>query len=141
MPDIQLGLDAVLELDGVEVKNVRDLGGAFSKAGADVITCANFGCRAMDGTLKEAEITFRVLNADGDTVFADLYALFLSGDPVEASISDVGATVVLDCEVMSFEVDQNLEEAIGANVTLKPTYKEDGAGINNAAPAPPAPGP
>lgn len=139
MPDIQLGLDAVLELDGVEITNVRDLAINFTKAEADVTTRNNFGWRAMVGTLKEAEITFRVLNADGDTAFADLYALFLSGDPVEASISDVGATVVLDCEVMSFEVDQNLEEAIGANVTLKPTYKDGGDGINNAAPAPPAP--
>jgi hypothetical protein len=140
MPDIKLGLDAVLELDGVEVTNVRDLAVAFSKAEADVTTRNNQGWRAVVGTLKEAEITFMVMNAEGDSTFDDLYTKFLSGDPVEVSISDAGATVILDCEVMGFEVNQGLEEGIGANVTMKPTYAEDGAGINNAAPAPP-PGP
>lgn len=137
MPDIKLGLEATLHLDGVEAKNVKDLAVNFSKAEADVTTRANQGWRSLVGTLKEAEITFMVLDADGDTLYADIFALFLSGDPVEATISDVGATVILDCEVMGFEVNQNLEEGIGANVTLKPTYKDGGLGINNAAPAPP----
>lgn len=135
MSDVKLGLDAVLEIDGVEVTNVRDLTLSLTKAEADATTRGNNGWRALVGTLKEAEITFTVLNKDGDTTFGTLYDAYLAGTPVEASISDAGDSValVLDCEVMTFDVNQALEDVISADVTLKPTFKDGGLGINNDA--------
>lgn len=132
MADVKLGLDATLKVDGDEIKNIKDLTLSFEKAEADVTTRANNGWRATVGTLKDASIEFNVLNKDGDTAFALFYDAFLSGEPLAITISDVGATLALDCEVMNFSVNQALEEAISADVTLKPTVKDGGTGINNA---------
>jgi hypothetical protein len=138
MSDVKLGLDATLKIDGVEIENVKDLALSLSKAEADATTRKNNGWRALVGTLKEAEITFTVLNIDGDTAFALFYDAWLAGTPLEVEISDVGAALVLDCEVMGFDVNQALEEVIGADVTLKPTVVDGGEGINNdGPPAPP----
>jgi hypothetical protein len=54
----------------------------------------------------------------------------MSGDPCDVGISDAGAALTLTCEVMSFNVNQNLEEVISADVTLKPTQSATGTGIN-----------
>ena len=67
---------------------------------------------------------------DNDTTFATLQGLFMSGDPCDVSISDAGGTLSLTCEVMQFNVNQNLEEVISADVTLKPTQSTSGTGSN-----------
>jgi len=136
MPDVKLGLDATLTIDGTELKNVKDLSVSLEKAEADVSTRDNNGWRATVGTLRDASIDFQVVNKNNDTAFATLYAKWLSGDPLAVVISDVGASLALDCEVLSFSVTQNLEDAIVADVSLKPTLKSGGTGINNAAPGP-----
>jgi predicted secreted protein len=137
MPEVRLGLDATLKIDTVEIRNCKDLTVAFEKAEADVTTRDNNGWRATVGTLKDASIEFQVVNKDGDSTFADLQASFMSGDPIDVEISDVGATLILTCEVMGFSVSQNLEEAIVADVTLKPTQSALGTGVNVGAPAGP----
>jgi len=54
----------------------------------------------------------------------------MSGDPTDVAISDAGGTLTLTCEVMNFTINQQLEEVISADVTLKPTQAASGAGLN-----------
>jgi hypothetical protein len=58
----------------------------------------------------------------------------MSGDPTNVSISDAGGSLALSCEVMQFNVNQNLEEVISADVTLKPTQSASGTGLNVPGP-------
>ncbi len=133
MPEVKLGLEATLKIDGVEITNVKDLTVSLEKAEADASTRANNGWRATVGTLKDASIEFAVLNKDGDTSFATIQGLWSLGDPCDVEISDAGGTLILTCEVMTFNVNQNLEEVISADVTLKPTQASTGAGMNVGA--------
>ncbi len=64
MPEVKLGLEAVLTIDGVEITNVKDLTVSLEKAEADASTRANNGWRATVGTLKDASIEFTVLNKE-----------------------------------------------------------------------------
>ena len=130
MAEVKLGLDAVLTINGAEIKNCKDLTVSLEKAEADATTRDNNGWRATVGTLKDASIEFAVLNKDGDTAFATLQGLFMSGTPCDVGISDAGGTLTLTCEVMTFNVNQNLEEVISADVTLKPTQSSTGTGLN-----------
>ena len=130
MAEVRLGLDATLTIDDTEIKNCKDLTVSLEKAEADATTRDNNGWRATVGTLKDASIEFTVLNKDGDTAFTTLQSLFMSGDPCDVEISDAGGTLSLTCEVMQFNVNQNLEEVISADVTLKPTQSSSGSGMN-----------
>ena len=128
--EVVLGLDAVLSIDGAEIKNVKDLTVSLEKAEADASTRDNNGWRATVGTLKDASIEFTVLNKSGDTSFSMLQGLWSTGTPCDVDISDAGGSLILTCEVMSFNVNQNLEEVVSADVTLKPTQSASGAGVN-----------
>lgn len=130
MSQVRLGLDAILTIDGVEIKNVKDLTVNLEKAEADASTRANNGWRATVGTLKDASIEFKVLNLTGDVAFGLLQGLYMSGTPCDVGISDVGGSMTLTCEVFSFSVSQGLEDVIAADVTLKPTQSTTGAGVN-----------
>jgi hypothetical protein len=130
MAEVVLGLDAVLKIDGDEIKNCKDLTVSLEKAEADASTRDNNGWRATVGTLKDASIEFTVLNKVGDDTFSMIQDLFMSGDPCDVEISDAGGTLLLTCEVMQFNVNQNLEEVIAADVTLKPTQSTTGSGMN-----------
>ena len=130
MAEVRLGLDASLTINGSEIKNCKDLTVSLEKAEADATTRDNNGWRATVGTLKDASIEFTVLNKDGDTAFTTIQGLFMSGNPCEVGISDAGGTLALTCEVMQFNVNQNLEEVISAEVTLKPTQSSSGSGMN-----------
>jgi len=128
--EVVLGLDAVLTIDGAEIKNVKDLTVSLEKAEADASTRDNNGWRATVGTLKDASIEFTVLNKSGDTSFGMLQGLWSSGTPCDVGISDAGGALTLTCEVMNFNVNQNLEEVVSADVTLKPTQSATGGGMN-----------
>lgn len=130
MAEVRLGLDAVLTVGGSEIKNCKDLTVTLEKAEADASTRDNNGWRATVGTLKDASIEFTVLNKDGDTAFGLLQGLFMSGDPTDVGISDAGGTLSLTCECMNFTINQQLEEVISADVTLKPTQSSSGSGAN-----------
>lgn len=130
MAGVVLGLEATLKIDDAEITNCKDLTVSLEKAEADASTRGNNGWRATVGTLKDASIEFTVLNKTGDTAFTTLQGLFMSGEPCDVEISDAGGTLTLTCEVMTFNVNQNLEEVVSADVTLKPTQAATGAGIN-----------
>ncbi|WP_168565158.1 hypothetical protein [Crateriforma spongiae] len=59
-----------------------------------------------------------------------LQGLWASGTPTDVGISDAGGSLSLTCEVMNFDVNQNLEEVVSADVTLKPTQSSSGGGMN-----------
>lgn len=128
--EVKLGLEATLKIDGDLVSNCRDLTLTLEKAEADATTRDNNGWRATVGTLKDASVEFTVLNKQGDTWFATLQGLYMSGEPCDVEISDAGGTLVLTCEVMQFNIGQNLEDVISAEVTLKPTQSSIGDGVN-----------
>ncbi len=130
MAEVRLGLDAVLTIDGTEIKNCKDLTVSLEKAEADASTRDNNGWRATVGTLKDASIEFTVLNKDGDPSFGLLQSLFMSGNPADVGVSDAGGTLTLTCECMNFTINQQLEEVISADVTLKPTQSSAGGGMN-----------
>ena len=88
--EVKLGLDAVLTIDGAEIKNVKDLTVNLEKAEADASTRANNGWRATVGTLKDASIEFTVLNKNADTSFGMLQGLWSSGTPCDVGITDAG---------------------------------------------------
>lgn len=136
MPEVKLGLEATLTIDGTEIKTVKDLSANLEKAEADASTRDNNGWRSTVGTLKDASIEFQIIQRENDTIFASLYAKWLSGAPVEVTVSDVGGSLTLDCEILTFNVGQNLEDAVTADVTLKPTLKVGGVGINSPAATP-----
>ena len=130
-PYCGVDLDNSIDADGsAEITNVKDLTVSLEKAEADASTRANNGWRATVGTLKDASIEFTVLNKEGDSAFGLLQGLWSSGDPCDVGISDAGGTLTLTCEVMNFNVNQNLEEVISADVTLKPTQSSSGGGMN-----------
>ena len=52
------------------------------------------------------------------------------GTPTDVGISDADGSLTLTCEVMNFNVNQNLEEVVSADVTLKPTQSSSGSGMN-----------
>jgi len=58
MPEVKLGLEAVLTIDGAEITNVKDLTVSLEKAEADASTRANNGWRDTVGTLKDASLQF-----------------------------------------------------------------------------------
>ncbi len=88
--EVKLGVDAVLAINGTEIKNCKDLTVSLEKAEADASTRANNGWRATVGTLKDASIEFGVLNKLGDSAFGMLQGLWSSGTPCDVSISDAG---------------------------------------------------
>lgn len=130
MSQVKLGLEATLEINGALYSNVKDLTISLEKAEADASTRLSQGWRATVGTLKDASIEFTILNVVSDTAFADLRNWWSTGEAIDVVISDAGGSLALTCEVMTFNVNQNLEEVISADVTCKPTLSITGAGMN-----------
>lgn len=118
---VTLGLDATLKIDNDEIKNCKDLTVNLETAEADVTTRDNNGWRATVGTLIDATIEFQMVNTVGDTAFATVLGLLKSREPCKVEISDAGGTLTLACTVTAFNINQSLEEAVTADVTMRPT--------------------
>lgn len=118
---VTLGLDATLKIDDTEIKNCKDLTVNLETAEADVTTRDNNGWRATVGTLIDATIEFQMVNTVGDTSFATVLGLLKSRTPCKVEISDAGGTMTLACTVTAFNINQSLEEAVTADVTMRPT--------------------
>jgi len=134
-----LGLDAKLWIaepaaDGSEgtyavVNNVRNVSLSLETAEADVTTRANEGWRATTPTLKDASIEFEMIYDTDDTDgFGKVQAAFLGDTDLWVKVLDGGALesdgsgLVAKCRVTNFSINQSLEEAVTASVSLKPTY-------------------
>ncbi|MEM1227896.1 MAG: hypothetical protein AAGJ40_19570 [Planctomycetota bacterium] len=105
-------------------------GGDFRRTEARTACVVLKHLRATIGTLKDASIEFTVPNKSGDSAVGMLQALWASGTPTDVRISDVGGSLTSTCEVMNVNVNQNLAEAVSADVTLRPTQSSSGGGMN-----------
>lgn len=111
-----------------EIGNARDVTLSLEKGEADVTTRANNGWRATVGTLKDATVDFQMVWDSDDTNFTALRSAFLGNTAIEMAVMDgdiddgdsEGFRASMD--VMSFTRNEALEEAITADVSLKPTY-------------------
>lgn len=139
MAGAKLGLDCILyrrTVIGVdptpdtyvEVGNVKDASLNLTKDLADVTVRANDGWKAQKGTLKNAEVTFKMIvdaSDDNYTAFADA---FFDNTPVhirvaDGDVADDGTQYLeADMDVTSFTRSENLTEAVMVDVTLVPTY-------------------
>ena len=112
-----------------EVSNVKDLTLNLESGEADVTTRGNAGWRATVGTLKDASVEFQMLWDAADEDFTAVQNAFLTNLPIECAIM---SGPMNDSEskglraffaVLKFTRSEALEEAIQAEVTMKPTVE------------------
>lgn len=133
----KLGLDASLYYNSntyasptwVEATRIKDVTLNLEKGEFDVSTRASGGWREIVNTLKDASVSFSMLQAPSgtDTVFAAFRDAFLNGTTIECLILDgdnattgsqgLRATMT----VSSFTRNESLEEAIMYDVSIRPT--------------------
>jgi hypothetical protein len=123
-----LGLDAVLyrgaagTQGATEVTNVKDLTLTMESGEANVTTRAAAGWKASIATLKDASLEFGMLYDTSDADFQAFQSAYFSNTPMALFISDgAGSGLDADFSIISFSVDQKLEEAISVTVKAKPT--------------------
>ncbi len=133
---IRLGMEAKLVRNTgdyatpvwVEISNVKDVTLNLEKGEADVTTRANGGWRATVGTLKDASLEFQMVWDTEDAAFTAIQQAFFDNTPIEFAVMD-GAMTDPDSEglratfdIFNFTRNENLEEAIMVDVSIKPTY-------------------
>lgn len=111
-----------------EVDNVKDLTLSLEKGEADFTTRGNNGWRATVGTLKDASIEFQMVWDTEDAAFVAIQQAFFGNTSIEFAVMD-GAIADPDSEglratfdIFNFTRNENLEEAIQVDVSMKPTY-------------------
>lgn len=141
-----LGIDAVIwiaeptsggsEGTYAELTNVRNVTLSLETAEADVTTRANNGWRATTPTLKDASIEFEMIYDSADSNgFVRVKNAFLNDTDLWVKVldgttrttgglgdDDSGNGLVAKVRVNNFSINQSLEEAVTASVSLKPTY-------------------
>ena len=138
-----VGKDCKLYLNGgtyatptwTEIKNAINVSANLGKGEADV--SARFtGWKLTKGALKELEISFTYRHKAGaDTVFDTLLAAYLNGTATEFLVLDAAVTETgaqgprAYCEIISMNLSQELENAAEYEITLKPTYYEEGGSL------------
>jgi len=112
----------------VEVTNVKDLALNLEKGEADVTTRANQGWRATVGTLKDASIEFQMVWDTADAAFTAIQQAFFGNTTIEFAVMDGDITdpdsegLRATFDIFNFTRNENLEEAILVDVSIKPTY-------------------
>lgn len=132
-----LGLDAKLYIDDEAsyasptwtlVNNVKDVTLNLEKADADVSTRGSGGWRATVGTLKDASVDFTMVWDTDDAVFTQIKDAFLNNTAVNIAVMDglietTGSQGFRAMMIVSkFTRNEQLEEALTVDVTVKPTY-------------------
>jgi hypothetical protein len=76
------------------------------------------------GALKEAEISFEVVDDSSDGALGALLAAFMSDTPMAFLVKDAvdGSGLDADFEVLGADRDEKLEDAIKYKFTIKPTF-------------------
>jgi hypothetical protein len=117
-----------------EVKNVKDLTLALEKGEADVSTRGNGGWRALIGTLKSASIEFQMVWDTSDDDHTAFHEAFFEDEPIEFAImdgpmvapsgDDASQGLRASCSIFNFSRNEELENAIMTDVSIKPTYSQ-----------------
>ena len=125
---VVLGLNAKLfrgeagSQASTEMTNVKDVTLNLETGDADVTTRATKGWRASVATLKEASLEFEMNYDTEDEDFNALQEAFLNNTPLAFFVSDGnGKGLDADFSIMTFNIEQPLEEAMTVSVTAKPT--------------------
>lgn len=138
--------------------NVTDVTISNSLATADVTTRGGNGFRQVLGTLKEAEISFDIIWDSSEPLFAAVFQAFEKnqlldmafsdgiitgakddgGDPTNASPTALTAQsgsiyYRAQFSITEFSIDQSLEEAIRASVTLQSGFSSGVPGFHVVA--------
>ena len=123
----------VLGVDGgtwAELTIVKDVSLNLEKAEADVTTRAAGGFRQTVTTIKEATIEFEMIWDPANAGFGAILDAWKNGSLIGLAVMDgLIATVgtqglTADCEIISFNKNEPLEEVATVNVTAKPTYSD-----------------
>jgi hypothetical protein len=143
---IVLGLDAKLfrgEAGATAktlVEKIKDVTLTLESGEADVTTRATKGWRASAATLKDASLEFELQYDTEDEDYQAFAAAYFGNTPIALFVSD-GNGVGLDADfsVLSFTINQPLEEAMSVSVSAKPTaatrapvWNEEGPTTENA---------
>jgi len=113
-----------------EVTNIRDLTLGNEKGETDVTTRQNSGYEAVVGTLKRANVEFSMVWNTGDDDFTAIKDSYFNGTGIDVMVldgsKDVSGTQGLRAtmEVMTFNRNENLTDALTVDVTMKPTYSD-----------------
>ncbi len=118
------------EPDWAEITPVRDVTLNLEKSEVDATTRANGGWKASLGALKEGSVEFDIVWDPADAGFQALLDSYVNGTAVEVAVMDgpmqtpgkqgLRATM----EVLKFTRVEGLEEAVVANVVVKPTLAD-----------------
>lgn len=117
----------------VELSNIKDLTLNLEKGEADITTRANGGWRANAATLKDGTVEFQMLWDDADAGFTAIKNAYFNDTHIGLTVLDgpIGTSgsqgLRADFVVQNMSRDENLEEAMMVNVTLKPTYIDTAA--------------
>lgn len=109
-----------------ELDAAKDVSLPLDKAEADMTTRANAGWKATRGGLKDGSLDFEMLWDPEDAGVQKIKAAFLANTTVLLAIMDGSIAVsdnegfVANFEIMSFPVNQPLEEGVTIAVTAKP---------------------
>lgn len=110
-----------------EITNIKDVTLNLTKGEANVsIRGSSF--RLRKGTLKDASIDFNLLWDTDDEDFTAIQEAFFDGTTIEILAVDQAYNTVgsqglrATVEVFTFTRNENLEEALNVDVSLKPTY-------------------
>lgn len=132
----KLGLDCVLHRNTGNyasptwnaIPNVKDLTLSLEKAEADVTTRASGGWRWTIGTLKDATLEFQMVADSTDDDFTAIQTAFFANTAIEfAALDGSSATngsqgLRATMDILKFSRNEELENAVMFDVTLKPTY-------------------
>jgi len=111
-----------------EMPNVRDVTLNLEAGEADVTTRGNAGWRATLATLKDGSIEFEAVWDNEDDGFTALQQAYFGNQTIEIAAMDGDITTPgseglrATMTVTNFSRNEPLEEAITANVTVKPAY-------------------
>lgn len=112
----------------VELTNAKDVTLNLEKGEADVTTRGNNGWKATAATLKDMSVEFQMVYDTEDSSYSALEQAFFQDEIVEVAVADgVIATegtkyIRASMEVFNFSRNEQNEEAITVDVTLKPTF-------------------
>ena len=122
------------------VEKIKDVTLTLESGEADVTTRATKGWRASAATLKDASLEFELQYDTEDEDYQAFAAAYFGNTPIALFVSD-GNGVGLDADfsVLSFTINQPLEEAMSVSVSAKPTatarapeWNEEGPTTENA---------
>ena len=122
----QIGLDGILYVDGIEVKNCRDLTWSDEWNESDA-SSRESKIELSQSTLRKAEISFQMNATEADAAYTAIRAAFVSkkevavivkGKSTESADADLA---LCNWQVRKFSKAQGLKDVQYTDVVLKPS--------------------